>query len=154
MKAQKRLNKDDLVLVEFVASNFDGMTLTDMAAQLSGSYLSKSGRPLTTSHLSNFARRDLGLRKVSKYEKKNYKGWNWLLKNKAKRGEKVELKNATTTTADSFKQLADELFEARKKLTKWELGFVCHVRNVLADGGTLTRDQQDKLSEIYKERLC
>lgn len=41
-------------------------------------YRSKSGLILTESHVSNFRRKDLGLRKVRYYDKPTYAGRNWI----------------------------------------------------------------------------
>lgn len=55
----------------------DGMKLEHMrgALHIMG-YRSKSGLMLTESHVSNYLRKDMGLRKVSEYKKPNYRT-NW-----------------------------------------------------------------------------
>jgi hypothetical protein len=39
--------------------------------------VSKTGKKLSASHVSNFLRHDLGLRRVRPYIKPSYKGKNW-----------------------------------------------------------------------------
>ena len=41
-------------------------------------FVSKSGLELTESHVSNFRRKDLGIRSVPRYSKPNYQGRNWI----------------------------------------------------------------------------
>lgn len=41
-------------------------------------YCSKSGLELTESHVSNFRRKDLGIRSAPYYSKPNYQGRNWI----------------------------------------------------------------------------
>lgn len=71
----KKLDKNDQWLVEQIKNSLFNQDA--MARYLSEKgYVSKSGLPLTGAHISNFMRKDLGMRRVPPYEKPNYKGMN------------------------------------------------------------------------------
>jgi hypothetical protein len=73
----KPLSRHDEKLVDWINNHYDSMTLISMATILGAHYCSKDYHELTSSHLSNFCRKDLGLRKVRNYWKPNYQGLNW-----------------------------------------------------------------------------
>lgn len=72
------LNVDDVGLEHWMFRHmYDNQSA--MASYLyDKGYTSKSGKELTNSHISNFLRKDMGIRQVEEYEKYNYKGCNWL----------------------------------------------------------------------------
>jgi hypothetical protein len=72
------LDASDSGLVNFLRTYYMSLTLDKLqTVLLRFDYKSKSGLPLEPIHISNFLRKDLGLRKVREYEKPNYKGCNW-----------------------------------------------------------------------------
>jgi succinate dehydrogenase flavin-adding protein (antitoxin of CptAB toxin-antitoxin module) len=75
--SKKPLSTSDEKLVNWIHNHHDSMTLVEMADILGSHYVSKNYNTLTSSHLSNFCRKDLGLRKVRNYWKPNYQGKNW-----------------------------------------------------------------------------
>ena len=51
----------------------------EMAVRLKAKFCSKDGKELTASHLSNFSRKDLGIRRCAVYSKPRYKGRNHVI---------------------------------------------------------------------------
>lgn len=73
-----RLNKSNQGLVTIVKNLPHSLTETQIASALSDlGVVSKTGKTLSASHVSNFLTKDLGLRRVRQYEKRSYKGKNW-----------------------------------------------------------------------------
>lgn len=72
----KPLSKFDKTCVE-IASLDESLLLITVLLSKAG-YCSKSGLDLTESHVSNFRRKDLGIRSAPYYSKPQYQGRNWI----------------------------------------------------------------------------
>lgn len=72
----KPLSTSDETCVKIASLN---IPLNSIRVQLEHrGYCSKSGFKLTVSHVSNFRRKDLGIRSASYYSKPRYQGRNWI----------------------------------------------------------------------------
>ena len=72
----KTLSVDDSVCVAIASQPEPLKFITEDLRKLG--YTSKTGVKLTESHVSNFRRKDLGIRSAPVYHKPNYQGRNWI----------------------------------------------------------------------------
>jgi hypothetical protein len=84
----KKLDKNDLMCQKM--ATMTGFDLTEVVLMYDRlEYTSKSGLRLTESHISNFLREDLNIRRMPQHFKPKYKGKNWILCNR-KNGKPIK----------------------------------------------------------------
>ena len=152
----KRLDANDVKLVKFINDNWYSMTNREMVEALKGKYCSKSGVDLTESHMSNFCRKDLGLRRMPTHQKLRYKGRNWVICKKLKEGKMVlnDLKtNKPEYLSDPYIPMLNTMMEKEELLNDWELGFVVHQIDNYRNKKSLTKKQKDTIVKIYNEKI-